>query len=130
MSEEVERHVNAWIEDGDLPLIRGQKYRFGVNIGRLRQGGLVSAKVPEIDWGNNKTVEIIVILSGRDFFIEPRSRQLNLSKTDETDPMFFTVTPLLKGLSLLRVSLYLARELALLEEFEIPLTVEGGRKAA
>jgi hypothetical protein len=44
--------------------------------------------------------------------------------------MFFTVTPLLKGLSLLRVSLYLARELALLEEFEIPLTVEGGRKAA
>jgi hypothetical protein len=41
------------------------------NFDRLARNIPTITKVPEIDWGNNKTVEIIVILSGRYFSSSP-----------------------------------------------------------
>ena len=122
---EPKRHINAWIEDGDLPLIKGELYRFGINIGKLRDHALATQKLPEIDWGTNDKLEILVVLGGRDFSVEPRSQKFTLPKHGESDPIFFGVKGLIAGKPILRISFYLARELALLEEFELPLSVEG-----
>jgi hypothetical protein len=127
---EEERFVNAWIEGTEPPLAKGRRYRLGINIGRRHEHALATGKAPRIDWGTADKVEILVILTGLSFNIEPRAKRLTLPKRGESDSLFFCITPLVKDPLPLRVSLYIAGELTLLDELEIPLTVEDAREAA
>jgi hypothetical protein len=125
-----ERHINAWVEDADVPLIKGQTYRFALNIGKLRANALSSPKLGNIDWGQNDSLTLVVLLSGSDFKVEPRYREIVLPKYGDTGSIFFYITPLKSTSATLRISLHLARELTLLEEFEIPIPIMEGARAA
>lgn len=125
-----ERHVNAWIEDGDPPLETGRLYRFAVNIGKLRDQALGSSPFPILNWGDNAALAILIVVSGHGFTASPHQRQLDLPKYGETEPVLFNITPLEPNSFLLRISIYLARELTLLEEFEIPIAVKEAMKVA
>src|SRR5262249_55157981 len=125
-----DRHINAWIENADAPLLEGELYTFGVNIGKLRAQALSGAKLPELHWPDTEQLALLIVLSGPDFEIQPRSVEITLPRHGDTAPAFFRIRPRKSALSLLRVSLYLARELALLEEFEIPIPVKEKLKAA
>jgi hypothetical protein len=117
------RKVNLWIEDGDLPLVQAQSYIFGFNIGGSRDNALVSEDIPDVDWGNRQSLELLVVLSGRGFSIDPPSKTITLQKQGDTVPFLFKLSPTEAGFLYLRIGLYLARELTLLEEYEIPFEV-------
>src|SRR5262249_47729568 len=119
----VARRINAWLEGGSPPLVRDKPVQLGVNIGARRGDALAGADLPPINWGVRNELELAVLVSGKDFKVEPRLRQFTLTKGTDSKPIHFEVTPLTEGKPILRVSLYLARELDLLEEFEIPIAV-------
>jgi hypothetical protein len=129
-SIETPRRVNAWVEDADGPLILSRTYRFCVNVGKLRADALASAALPGIDWGERQELDILVVLGGGDFRVTPRQRPLTLPKSGDTKPVEFAIRPLVAPSALLRVSLYLAHELLLLEEFEISIRVDKAAKVA
>jgi hypothetical protein len=124
------RRINAWIEDADEPLVLNRTYSFRVNVGKLRADALANAPLPRINWGERQELDILVVLSGSDFRISPRQRPLTLPRSGETKPVEFAITPLVAPSALLRVSFYLARELFLLEEFEISIAVKQPEKVA
>jgi HSP20 family molecular chaperone IbpA len=124
------RHVNGWIEDGEPPLKKGRTYRLGVNIGRLREKTLASADLPNIDWGGKESLELLVVVGGYGFSVDRREQILSLPRHGDSKDIFFAITPVQDNSLLLRISLYLARELTLLEEFEIPIEVQSAAEAA
>jgi hypothetical protein len=122
--------ANAWVEDADGPLILNRTYKFCVNVGKLRTDALASAPLPRIDWRNQQELKILVVLGGGDFRVSPPQQPLTLSKSCDTKPVEFEIMPLVAESALLRISFYLARELLLLEEFEISVQVEHPAKVA
>jgi len=62
--------------------------------------------------------------------VEPREQELLLPSYGDTEPVFFGITPVLRDSLLLRITLYLARDLTLLEEFEVPVSVQTATKVA
>jgi len=75
-------------------------------------------------------VNILVVLSGDEFRVHPRRQSLTLSQSCDTKPVEFEIVPLVAVSALLRISFYLARELLLLEEFEISIPVQNAPKVA
>ena len=71
-----------------------------------------------------------MVIGGSDFDVEPRSHPLSVPHHGDTGPIFFSLTPLRAYTLELRISFYLARELALLQEFQIPIEVREAAKAA
>jgi hypothetical protein len=122
------RHINAWI--GAPPLRIDKAYRLGINIGRLREGALASAILPEPDRKDQRTLGLLIVVSGHGFTIEPRQHEIALPRRGETEAVFFAFTPTRQSGLMLRISVYLARELALLQEFEIPIEVQDAARAA
>jgi hypothetical protein len=120
---EEKRRINAWIEDGEPPLEKGHTYQLGVNIGKRRQHALADAEFPNVEWKNEQSLQILVVISGHGLVVKPRERLVTLPRNGDSEPAYFSVTPVLENSDtlLLRISLYLARELTLLEEFEIPI---------
>jgi hypothetical protein len=84
----------------------------------------------EFDWKDNHKLDIWVVLSGYHFTAERRQQKFTLPKEGDTDPIFFAVTPTGGGSVFLRISLYFARELTLLQEFEIPIPVKESVQVA
>jgi len=125
-----ERHINARIEDGKPPLEKGHTYRFGINVGKLCEDTIAAPKLQGFDWKDNYELTVWVVLSGLGFSVEPRQQLFTLPKTGDTDPIFFAITPTGRDSLLLRISLYFARELTLLQEFEISMSVKEPVQAA
>ena len=125
-----ERYVNAWIVDGEPPLERGQAYKFAVNVGKLCEHALAAPRLREFDWMDNREMEVWIVLSGRGFMSDLQQQRFTLPKEGETDPIVFTITPTENDQLLLRISLYFARELTLLQEFEVPIPVNESRRVA
>jgi hypothetical protein len=117
------RRINAWFEDGEPPLEKGRTYRLGINIGTLRDHSLATVRLPDMDWKETDNLDLLIVLSGHGFLVKPRERVLKLPKTRDTETVFFAITPIIVDDVILRISVYLARELMLLEEFEIPINV-------
>jgi hypothetical protein len=69
-------------------------------------------------------VQVWIVLGGRGFVVEPRQQEFTIPKQGDTDPIFFAITPTAGDSLLLRISLYFARELTLLQEFEVPIPVK------
>jgi len=125
-----ERHVNAWIEDGEPPLQKGRTYRFGINIGKLCQHAIAAPKLREFDWKDNDELDVWIVLSGHGFSAQPRQRRFTLPKHGDTVPIFFAITPTEGDSLLLRISLYFARELTLLQEFEVSIAAKESVQVA
>jgi hypothetical protein len=120
----------VWVEDADKFLTQDRTFELFINIGGLRTNALTSPTLPPIDWGIQNELPILVVLSGRDFSVKPRCRRILLPKHGDTTPVSFEITPLKTPSSTLRISFYLERELALLEEFEVPITTKPAKWAA
>jgi len=116
------RHVNAWIEGHEPPLETGRTYRLAVNIGMVSGHSLASAPFAEPDFEGEESLELLVVLGGHGFLVKKRQQTLKLPRTGDSGVIYFEITPVLPT-PLLRISLYLASELTLLEEFAVPVKV-------
>ena len=121
-----DRHTNAWIENGRSPLQVGICYRLGLNIGQLRELTPAAAVARSQD---QESLSLLVVLGGSGFSVEPRQHLLVLPRRGSTAPIFFAITPLRAGTLILCISFYLARELALLQEFEVPIEAATKKNA-
>jgi hypothetical protein len=124
------RHINAWIVDGEPPLEKGRTYKFAINVGKLCEHAIAAPKLPEFDWKDNHELDVWIVLSGNGIMVEPRQQKFTLPKHGDTDPIFFAITPAGYGSVLLRISLYFARELTLLQEFEVSIPVKESAQVA
>jgi CspA family cold shock protein len=127
--ETEQRHVNAWIEDGEPPLETMRAYRLAVNVGKLRTDSLTSQPMPGIDFKGKDSLELLVVISGRGFSIKDHQQKLTLPRVGDSEVVHFEITPLLETL-LLRISVFLCSDLTLIEEFEIPVEAHARTKAA
>ena len=125
-----DRHINAWIEEGEPPLEKGRTYRFAMNVGQLCERALVAQELPEIDWRDRDSLKVLIVVSGYGFSVQPRQQEFLLPRQGNTELVFFGITPTRSDSLLLRISLYLARELTLLQEFEISIAIKESVKAA
>jgi hypothetical protein len=126
----VTRHINAWIE-GDLPPLHvGRSYRLGLNIGPLRERALAAAVFAEPGSHDQESLNLLVVFSGSGLRVEPHQHQLVLPRHGSTVPIFSSLTPLRAGRLTLCISFYLARELALVQEFEVPIETRGRHEPA
>jgi hypothetical protein len=124
------RHINAWIADGEPPLEKGRSYKFAINVGKLCEHAIAAPKLREFDWKDNHELDVWIVLSGYRVKVEPCQQKFTLPKEGDTDTLFFAITPTGYGSVLLRVSLYFARELTLLQEFEVPIPVKESVQVA
>lgn len=122
------RHVNAWFEDGGLPLERMRRYSLAVNIGSPRHDGLVAKPLAEPDFADGDGIDLLVVVGGRGYAVGRHQQPLRLPRFGDSDVARFDITPLDETF-LLRISIYLASDLALLEEFEFPLAAQAQAQA-
>lgn len=118
-----ERKVNAWLEDAQLPLQVGERYKIGVNIGAPRQDALGGGPFHEPDWGNQNQLDLVIALHGRGAKIEPVWQYGTLPKSSDMPAVYFDVEPHEEGMLELYLSIFLAHELVLLEEFQLTFEV-------
>ena len=116
------RKVNVWLVNAQPPLFVGTDHRFGVNIGRTHEGALTSAVFQEPDWGDRDQLDLVILLEGANASVSPSWRPAVLPKSKNMEPVYFQVTPRDKGPVLLSLSIFLARELALLEKVSVEVT--------
>lgn len=121
-SKPARREVNVWLVENEPPLVVGIEHKVGVNIGQPREGSVGGGEFKEPDWGDLDKLDLIILLDGSNVTIAPGWQPTVLPKTGNMEPLYFYVTPLDKGTVLLSLSIYLARELTLLEEFLIELS--------
>jgi serine/threonine protein kinase len=118
------REVNAWLVDAELPLAVGRHYTLAIDIGQPRSGRVGGVLFSEPDWGNAEQLEIVILLEGAGFEVTPLFQRTMLPKSGNMEPVFFTITRKSKSTVTLNLSIFLARELSLLEEFTLDLSVK------
>ena len=118
-----DRHVNAWLEQGQLPLTENASVQIGVNIGAPREGTIGGGVFVEPDWGHWQQLDLVISLNGPGARVTPTSQLVTLHKQGDTPPVFFGVVPRRAGKLELYLSIYLAKEMTLLEEFVLTLPV-------
>jgi hypothetical protein len=121
------RRINAWIEDGELPLEVDVECTIKINIGDPIEGGIGGKDFTEPDWGDCESLDLIIVLRGDGFQVNPSWRPAVLPKLGEMDEASFKVTPCEEGNLELSLSIYLATELTLLEEMRISVEVVAAR---
>lgn len=117
------RHVNAWLMEESLPLYVGKAYQIGVNIGALRADIIGGGEFDEPEWGDRTELELLIALNSVDAEVSPDWIVVKLPKHGDTEAVYFTVTPLTDDVVNLHLSIYLARDLTLLEKFRMSLPV-------
>ncbi len=121
------RRINAWIEDGELPLKVDVVYTIKINIGASIEGAIGGKDFTEPDWGDCESLDLIIVLRGDGFQVEPSWQPAVLPRLGEMEAAAFEVRPCIEGNLELSLSLYLARELTLLEEMRISVEVVAAR---
>jgi hypothetical protein len=127
------RRINVWIEGRELPLVVRDEYTIKVNIGASRQNALASERLPEIDWGDQDHLDLVISLDGDGLKVKPAWKPAVLHKLGGMEEVEFKVTPYRAGDLELYLSIYLAPELVLLEELRISVesvvaVASGGSK--
>lgn len=115
------RRVNVWLEHGALPLEVGTKYKIGINIGAPRNETVGGGEFHEPLWGNRNELELLILLTGRGVKVEPAWCHATLPKHRDMDKVYFHVVAYEAHVIELYLSIFLQRELTLLEEFRITL---------
>lgn len=116
---EVASPVRCWLEiaEGEQPRA-GATYRIGVEV-----------KTPaNADWGDRNEIDLLVSLvglgtTGLAAEVLPETQPVKLSKIEQQQPLVFDVTFRESGELSFFLSIYLERELTLLQEYEFSLTV-------
>jgi hypothetical protein len=126
------RYVNLWLDAAKpLPLEVGETYTFGLNIGKKRFAALNSAKFSEPDkWKDADAISLTVIVTGNGVRVFPQPRRFVVFPSGDTEPVFFDIVPTRRDNFLVRISIYRSREMALLQEFECPIELLDGARAA
>lgn len=119
------RQVNAWFEEAQQPLIVGRNYRLGVNIGSPRADSLVAVGFQEPEWGTRNEIGLVIAIHAISARVEPLWHQMLLRK-GEMEPVYFNIVPIEAGVIELYLTIFLARELTLLEEFRFTLLSTSG----
>jgi len=122
-AEAAGRHVNVWLEEGRLPLEVGTRYRVGVDIGSQKQDAAGGGKFQEPIWGDRQQLDLAIVLTGKGAQIEPAWQNAILPRYGNMPAIYFEVRPVLEGPLTLCLSIMLAKEMTLLEEFQITLDV-------
>ena len=128
--EQETRSINAWIDGEQQVIAVNTAFRLGVNVGVPRSGALATETLPALDWDKADTIELLVMAGSSAFTVEPRSHKITLLPKGDTVPCYFAVTPKRSGTCNLRISFYIAVDLTLLEEFEVPLDIARETVAA
>jgi serine/threonine protein kinase len=115
------RHVNAWLVDGQLPLEVGTTYKIGINIGSHRQETVGGGPFGEPQWGAKSHLELLIALNSLDAVVDPEWMTTMLPRQGDMDPVFFHILPRIPGGVTMGLSIYLARDLTLLEKFHLQL---------
>ncbi|WP_422016787.1 hypothetical protein [Reyranella sp.] len=123
------RHVNAWFEDGDEQLEIDRSYYLAINIGKLRPGSLATEPIVEPNFSAGAPLELLVVIGGHGFSIKRHQQTLWLPPEGDSEIVRFQVTPRTES-PFLRISIYMAIDLTLVEEFEIPLSRVTRSRAA
>jgi tRNA A-37 threonylcarbamoyl transferase component Bud32 len=122
----LQRFVNTWLQtEGAEQLRKGEWYAFNMNIGTLRQGEAASA-VPfsEPDWGDKKSLQLVVTFFSRDFEIKRHSLDLDLPRVGDAPVVSTKVKPLRAGACEIEVVISLAKELEVLQIVRAEVEVE------
>lgn len=117
------KYINAWLAKGELPLIKDQLAVIAVNIGARKSRVIAASVFREPDWGHWIELDVIVCLSGPGAKVTPTSHPLKIFKHGASAEIRFEVIPRKQGDVILNLSIYLAKELTLLEELELSLPV-------
>jgi len=119
------RRVNAWVEDGELPLSVGATYSIGLAIGvEQPEEALVSAPFHEPSREEGESVELWVTLWARGAKVTPNGCLVKLPPSGSTDPVFFSLTPAQEGALTLRFLVFLHPTAELLQEVRSVVDVE------
>jgi hypothetical protein len=126
------RYVNLWIDDPAKPppLEVGSTYKLGLNIGKKRSGALNSTEFSEPEWKDTDAISLTVIVTGNGVRISPQLRRFDLYPAGDTETVYFDIVPTRREDFLLRISIYLTREMGLLQEFECPVEMLDAASAA
>ncbi len=115
------RHVNAWLVNGQLPLIVDRKYQVGVNIGSLRQNTIGGGAFTEPNWRAKTELELLIALNSLDAEVTPEWTTAILPRYGDMKTVFFDVVPKQHENIKLSLSIYLKRDSSLLEKFHLRL---------
>jgi hypothetical protein len=118
----VGREVNAWLSDCELPLVVGQNHTLGVDIGTPRSYRVGGSSFTEPNWEDRDQLDLLILVDGPEFEVTPSFQQAILPRTGNMETRFFGITPKSEGPLKLNISIFLAHELTLLEEFAVELT--------
>ena len=112
------RAVNGWLghSGGQLPFETASVVYF--NISETRINGFVTALFSEPIWNTEQDIELIFALSSQQALINPEFQSVVLPKSGDSSKAEFHVTPKVLGKVSLILSIYFAKNLALLERLE------------
>jgi serine/threonine protein kinase len=117
------RQVNAWLHNAELPLVLNETYKLGVNIGAPRAMRLGGGAFKEPQWGQRDHIDLVISVAGAGVKVSPAWRHAVLPKHGEMKSVYFKITPLKDDDITLHLSIFLRRELTLLEEYSMELSV-------
>lgn len=117
------REVNVWLVDTELPLVVAQEQTLGVDIGEPRSERVGGGAFNEPDWGTANELEIVILVDGAGFDVTPSFQKATLPRLGTMESVFFKITPD-GSAATLNLTIFLARELILLEEFSLDFSVQ------
>jgi hypothetical protein len=115
------RMVNVWLDGSGERLRTGEPYRVGVDAGSSPQSAEAPDPMGEPEWLGRDSLGLTILLSGPDIKADPPIRTATLHRRDGMKPVYFDVTFLRAGNAQFFVSLFLTRELFLLQRIRIAL---------
>jgi hypothetical protein len=113
--------VNVWLEGAEEPLRVGTAYRVAIDVGKPRDGALASEPLAPPGSAEEEELALTLVLSGKDVMVRPPVQNAVLHRRDGMKAVFFDVTLLRAGRPEFFVSVFLARELVLLQKIRIVL---------
>jgi hypothetical protein len=121
-----DRVVNVWIDNHSPkePLLPGNFYELGLNIGYIKQNTVLSVGSPSIEELSKKIGKILltVCLTSHDFEIQDRVKDLLLPPNGETKALFFTIRSKKEGSNEIKVFFYY--KMNFLQVLSVPLMVK------
>jgi hypothetical protein len=115
------RMVNVWLEGADEPLRKGGTYVVCIDAGAARVTAIGSEELVEPAWFGRDSLGLTIVLSGADIYAEPSIKTAILQRADGMKPIPFSITLLRAGDLNFYVSVFLTRELFLLQKLRIAL---------
>jgi serine/threonine protein kinase len=116
-----ERMVNVWLDGAKERLRVGKTYRVGIDVDESRTEFLSGQPMSALEWNEKNEIGLTLVLSGDEIRVSPPVRQVTLRRRDGLKEVFFDVILLRSGEPTFFVSIFLTRELVLVQKIRIIL---------